>query len=274
MSTTALRSAAVVLAMFHIASGSACIHPKFRLAAQTIKGSGQTVSTIGSKNITEQLPEYSASIDYENLTWVEHQHSVSDGIDVKQDTIMNWKTGILAQRLSQSNGSSFCEISEFPWMIRGLDKRITEMILHMTYDLLKCVGHHDNLDEYGFRMAFHPKGPLAKLVGTGSFDLSTQMDLDASGVFKKVSTHARINTVAENSETLATMTFTEGRAGGPSEEDLKVPDAWNCKKSPSREAKDILVDWLRSDSPFKGHARIIPYAILAVMSEADSAFVV
>merc|ERR1719198_1757430 len=133
----------------------------------------------------------------------------------------------------------------------------------MTYGFLKCVGHHDDLDEYEFHMAF-----------AESFRTELDLQVDASGVFKKVFTHARINTIAENSETFATMTFTEGRAGGPSEKDLKVPDAWNCKKSPSREAKDILVDWLRSDSPFLGHARIIPHAILAVMSETESAIVV
>merc|ERR1712139_110310 len=101
-----------------------------------------------------------------------------------------------------------------------------------------------------------------------------QIDLDAAGLFKNMRTYSRIISADENIETLDNMTFTEARPGGPSEEDLKVPDSWNCSKSPARDAKDILVDWLHSDSSFKGHMRIIPYALAAAMSEADSAFVV
>jgi hypothetical protein len=254
--------------MFHIASGSACIHPKFRVASQTAKGSGQTLSNSGGTNSTTYTPVYYISLDLEKMNWVERRTVVSDGISVEQDTIMNWQTGILAQRIVQGNTSLQCKISEFPWVIRGLDKLITKMILGRVYGLFKCVGHHDDLDEYESRIALHPR------VVPASLDMNAQFDLDAAGVFKKTSTYSRIISATNNLLTIENMTFTEARPGGPSEEDLKVPEAWKCSQSPSREAKDVLVDWLGPDSPFQGHMRIIPYALAAVMSEADSAFVV
>jgi len=158
----------------------------------------------------------------------------------------------------------------------------------MEASLFKCVGHHDDLDNFAFSMEFPPKWVPKTMTGKmPRVNISMDVDVDAAGLMKslklvegtsmdiQMNVAGKTETMHSESQILQDMTVGKSRAGGPTEEDLKVPADWgDCSTVHMPEIEDLLAEWERSDSPFFGHTRIIPHTLRAMMAEAKSSTVV
>merc|ERR1719247_2687190 len=68
------------------------------------------------------------------------------------------------------------------------------------------------------------------------------------------------------------MVFTTSRIGGPSKEDLMIPDDWNCPKVHVQESEfdHLMAEWTGPNSPFRGAARIIAHKLMQKYMASDA----
>lgn len=238
------------------------------------------------------------SYDYETMNMVTRMSQKvmggPGGIVVTAETgaILNWKAGIMTthtrQRSSQPEhfpAHESCKTIKLPFFLRFLPiGQIMKKIKDIEFSLFKCVGHHDDLDNFTLDMEFPPKWvPKTVTSKMPRVKLAMDYDVDAAGLFKamKVFEATSANTTTNNdtyhteSSILQDMVISKSRAGGPTEEDLKVPAEWgDCSTVHTPELEILLAEWERSDSPFFGHTRVIPHTLRALMAEAKSSTVV
>lgn len=237
------------------------------------------------------------SFDYETMNMVAHQsQKTTQGtitLQMEMDSILNWKAGLMTMHtkfaLPNQKVQEQCKTIKLPFFLRFLPiGQITKKIKDMETALFKCVGHHDDLDNFVFNMEFPPKWVPKKFVpNTANISLAIDVDVDALGLMKSmkmsegVSMDIRMNvngkteTMHSESQVLQDVVVSKSRLGGPTEKDLKVPAEWgDCSTMHMPEPEDLLAEWERPDSSFFGHLRVIPHTLRAMMAEAKSSAVV
>jgi hypothetical protein len=237
------------------------------------------------------------SFDYESMNMAMHQsQSTTQGtvsLQMEVDSILNWKAGLMTTHTKfafpNQKVQEHCKTIKLPLFLRFLPiGQILKKMKDMEAALFKCVGHHDDLDNFVLNMEFPPKWVPKKWVpNTANISLVMDVDVDAVGLVKslklsegtsmdiKMKVNGVTETMHSESQMLQDMVVSKSRAGGPTENDLKVPPEWgDCGTVHMPELEDLLADWERSDSPFFGHTRIIPHTLRAMMAEAKSSAVV
>jgi hypothetical protein len=276
------------------------------MPSQTMEGSGTMVIQVSGKlgNTTvppthqSTLDNIFQSYDYETMNMAMRQSlNVTQGpirFQMDVDTILNWKAGLMTTHKKSAfpnqKVQEHCTTIKLPSFLRFLPiGQIIKKMKDMEAALFKCVGHQDDLDNFAFKMEFPPKWVPKTMTGKmPRVNLATDVDVDAAGLVKsvklvevvtnmdiKVKVGGKTETMHSESQLLQDMTVSKSRAGGPSEEDLKVPAEWgDCSTVHMPELEDLLSEWERSDSPFFGHTRIIPHTLRAMMAESRSSTVV
>jgi len=302
------RSSLALVAVFahvYCASGE-CTHDKWSMPSQTMEGSGtMMIQTSGGKlgNTTVPPTHQSTqenlfqSYDYETMNMAMRQsQNMTQGpirFQMEIDTILNWKAGSMTTHTKAAfpnqKVQEHCKTIKLPFFLRFLPiGQIIKKVKDMEAALFKCVGHQDDLDNFAFKMEFPPKWvPKTMTDKMPRVNIAMDVDVDAAGLVKslklvegtsmdiKVNVNGKTETMHSETQMLQDMTVSKSRAGGPSEEDLKVPVEWgDCSTVHMPELEDLLVEWERSDSPFFGHTRIIPHTLRAMMAEATSSTVV
>jgi len=277
-------------------NADACTQSKWSWPSQTLEGSGSmTIHNSGGKlgnvtvppsNSTVQQKRFQ-STDFENLNMVSRIFQNSTGPAVYQievDTILNWKAGLVTQHLKQN--ASQCKTTKLPNALRLLPiPFIVQKLKDVLMSMYKCVGHVDGLDTFEFKLTdFPPKF----ITGKSPFlNMTIDAQVDAAGLLKSSSVlqaltmdvsftfDGKTETMTEHTLMKEDTTYTKSQAGGPSEQDLKIPEEWgNCSTVHTPQLEDLLAEWEGSDSPFLGHARLIPHMLRAMVSEATSMLVV
>merc|ERR1712206_57694 len=117
----------------------------------------------------------------------------------------------------------------------------------------------------------------------GTIDVEADADglLRSSALFQalrldlSVTIDGKTETMTEVTKTEQEVTYTKSQAGGPTDQDLKVPEEWgNCSAVHTPQLEDLLAEWEGSDSPFLGHTRLVPHILRAMLSESTSTVVV
>merc|ERR1711865_12527 len=202
-------SLVAVFAHVYCASGE-CTHDKWSMPSQTMEGSGTIViQSPGGKlgNITVPPTHTSTelslfqSYDYETMNMATRQlTNMTQGsihIQTEVGAILNWKAGLMTRYMKSffpnQKSEQGCQTIKLPFFLR-----------------------------------FLPIGQIIKKV----------MDVEAAGLVKSlklfqgtstditVNVNGRKETMHSETQILQDMTYSKSRAGGPSEEDLKVPAEW------------------------------------------------
>merc|ERR1712028_294090 len=234
------------------------------MPSQTMEGSGTIVfqSPGGKLGNTTVPPTHTStelnlfqSYDYETMNMAMRQlTNMTQGsihLQTEVGVILNWKAGLMTKHMKSffpnQKSEQGCKTIKLPFFLR-----------------------------------FLPIGQIIKKV-----NLAMDADVDAAGLVKSlklfegtstditVNVNGRKETMHSETQILQEMTYSKSRAGGPSEEDLKVPAEWgDCSTVHEPNVEDLLAEWERSDSPFFGRTRIIPHTLRAMMAEATSSKIV
>jgi hypothetical protein len=292
----------VVLSYVYLANG-VCTHDKLSMpSSQTLEGAGTMMIHFGGCqlqcNMTEPQAQApvplvtSQSYDYETMNMVTRiSQKMTDapggGVTTAETgAILNWKAGIMTMHSkTRFSGAGHppvlehCKTIKLPFFLRFLPiGQIMKKIKDIELSLFKCVGHHDDLDNFALDMEFPPKWvPKTMTSKMPRVKLAMDYDVDAAGLvkamklFEAISENRTKNNYRYHTESsiLQDMVISKSRAGGPTEEDLKVPAEWgDCSTVHAPELEVLLAEWERSDSPFFGHNRVIPHTLRALMAEA------
>jgi len=255
--------------------------------------------TVPPNTMNTQMTRFFQSFDYETMNMAMHQvQNISQGSynsQIQTDSILNWKAGHMTVHtkslMNDQKAHETCKTVKLPFFLRFLPiGRIMEKMKNIESEFFRCVGHHDDVDEFAFGMQFPPKWvPKFMMPKSARVNLTMDIAVDAAGIMKsynlveavrmdvKMNMNGKIETMHNmTSQVHQDMAFTKTRAGGPSEEDLKVPAEWgDCSTlTLMPELDDLLAEWERSDSQFFGHTRIIPHTLRAMMAEAKASTVV
>jgi len=298
-------SLVAVFAHVYCASGE-CTHDKWSMPSQTMEGSGTIViqSPGGKLGNTTVPPTHTStelnlfqSYDYETMNMAMRQlTNMTQGsihLQTEVGVILNWKAGLMTKHMKSffpnQKSEQGCKTIKLPFFLRFLPiGQIIKKVKDMEAALFKCVGHHDDLDNFALSMEFPPKWLPKSMTGKlPRVNLAMDVDVDAAGLVKSlklfqgtstditVNVNGRKETMHSETQILQDMTYSKSRAGGPSEEDLKVPAEWgDCSTVHEPNVEDLLAEWERSDSPFFGRTRIIPHTLRAMMAEATSSKIV
>jgi hypothetical protein len=237
------------------------------------------------------------SFDYETMNMAMHQsQKTTQGTTTLQmeiGSILNWKAGLMTMHTKfafpNQKDQEQCKTIKLPFFLRFLPiGKITRKIKDMETSFFKCVGHHDDLDNFALKVEFPPKWiPRKLLPKTADISLALDVDVDANGLMKSMkmsegtsmdihmNVNGKMETMHSETQVLQDLVVNKSRAGGPTEKDLQVPAAWgDCSTIHMPELEDLLAEWERPDSPFVGHTRIIPHTLRAMLAESKSSAVI
>lgn len=276
-------------------SGDACKNPNVIVASsQTHKGSGvmkihSDAGRVGNRTVpptdVTQKVQLFQSYDVDALNVV--QKIVTEvkipgqngTISLEMDYILNLDAGIFTVHSTRRDCPS-CLLLQGPCIQKTLPRAVRALRFLPLAKLEKaiaprmytCIGHEDGFDQLQTKFAFPPKFVPKSIPIPVTFDMEIDAKVDEKGVMHALKFHSNQKMATKDQEVShmidEDMVFTTSRVGGPSKEDLMIPDEWNCPKTSIQEPEfdDLMAEWTGPKSPFYGPARIIPHMLVSLKS--------
>jgi hypothetical protein len=220
------------------ADASECTTEHYSVLSQRRKGKGvmkQHVEANGQPAM-EIVMKYniSSSFDVDEFNLVEcveaslYANDQTIPVKTEQITIVNWKQGFVAQQTTPPGQDPTCKVMKLPTFMASMNfikwfKTVSTEAMDKAYN---CKGSADGMDTY--TLDFPPSWlPVPSPVEVHS---TIEVD-DQDHLIHKETVKEDIDMKGRKVHAEATFVVEENRAGGPTADELVVPDSWgSCEE--------------------------------------------
>lgn len=227
------------------ADASKCITEHFTAVSQRMKGTGviqEHVEPQGkpAMDIAGKM-NLSSSIDVDEFNMVQSVEAsiyvYNQTIPTTVDQIMNWQQGTITQHISSVGHEPTCKVMKLPsWMAIGGSrlKRLMRVAMKAMEKAYSCKGSSNGMDTYA--LDFPPSWlPLPSPV-----EIHLTIEVDQDLLVHKETVKEDIDMKGTKLHVESTFVADETSAGGPTADEMVVPDSWGVCKEHVLDIEEML----------------------------------
>jgi hypothetical protein len=235
------------LAFFALSSSAAsgCTTEFLTVVSQHVKGTGVTKQHLEEEGqpATDMVVKMniSSSFDVDSLNMVQSveasTHVNDQSISLTMHQILNWEEGAITVHTSQPGQDPKCQVMKLPTFLNGERfKRVMALTMNSLKKTYKCKGTANGIDTYTLDLA-----PPAWLPVQFPVEFHTTIDVDKDFLVHKETVKENINMNGMKSHSESTFVFDETSAGGPTADDMAVPNSWGaCEGERELDVEEML----------------------------------
>jgi len=167
----------------------------------------------------------SSSFDVEQFNMVESvegsMYVNNQTIPVAMDQIVNWKQGVVTQHSSTAGQDPICKVMKLPPFVTGVRfMKLMGLVMKGMEKGYTCAGTANGMDTY--KLDFPPSWlPVPSPV-----EVHTEIDVDQELLVHRETETEDFDIKGTKGHVESSFVSDSNRAGGPTADDMAVPDSW------------------------------------------------